>query len=97
VGDYYGGKSDNPSLLSFLRVSKEETLLVTINLSTEATSSYMLSLNQGPLSGSYHLVPVLGDGTLPDLNANANGGFDSYQPNLEIPANGFVILQLRGS
>ena len=97
VGDYVGVKSDNPSLLSFLRVSKEETLLVIINLSTEATSGYNLSLNQGPLSGSYHLVPVLDDRTLPDINANANGGFDSYQPNLEIPANGFVIIQLRGS
>jgi glycosidase len=97
VGDYVGVKSDNPTLLSFLRVSKEETLLVIINLSMEGEKIYMLSLNQGSLSGNYHLVPVIGDGTLPDLNANANGGFDSYQPNLEVPANGFVIIQFHES
>ena len=97
VGDYVGVKSDNPSLLPFLRVSNEETLLVIINLSTEAANGYMLSLNQGPLSGSYRLVPILGEGTLPDLNANANGGFDSYQPNLEIPANEFLIIQFHGN
>jgi glycosidase len=95
VGDYYGLRSDDSSILPFLRVSKEETLLVLINLSKEPAIEYKLSLNQGPLSGSYKSYPVLGQGTLEDLNANANGGFDEYQPGMEIPANGLVVIQLR--
>jgi glycosidase len=96
VGDFYGIRPDNFSILSYLRASKEETLLVMINLSEEVVSGFNLSLNEGPLSGGYYLLRVLGEGTLPDLNANSNGGFDSYQPGIEIPANGFVIIQLLG-
>jgi alpha-amylase len=95
VGDYYGVRSDNSSILAFLRVSKEENLLVLINLSEEPVSAYGLSFNQGPLSGSYSLSPVLGEGTLKNFKANANGGFDSYQPSIDIPANGLVIIQLK--
>jgi alpha-amylase len=96
VGDFYSIRSDNFSILSYLRTSKEETLLVMINLSEEPVSGFNLSLNEGPLSGSYRLYPILGEGTLPDLNSNTNGGFDSYQPNIEIPANGLVIIQFHG-
>ena len=96
VGDYFGVGSDNRSILPFLRVSKEETLLVLINLSKKTLSGYTLSLKQGPLSGSYRQYPVLGEGNYPSLVANANGGFDSCQTTSEIPANGLVILQLIG-
>jgi glycosidase len=96
VGDYYGVRADNFSLLSFLRVSKEETLLVLINLSENPVSGFTLSLNQGPLSGSYRAYLVLGEGTPTNLDANSNGGFDGYQPIAEIPANGMVIIQFRG-
>jgi glycosidase len=96
VGDYFVVRSDNASILPFLRVSKEETLLVMINMSEEAASGYTVTLTQGPLSGNYRSFPVLGVGTLTDLIANANGGFDSYQPGMDIPASGMVIIQLDG-
>lgn len=96
VGDYFGVSSDNRSILPFLRVSKEETLLVLLNLSKKTLNGYTLSLKQGPLSGSYRLYPVLGEWNYPGLVANANGGFDSYQTTSEIPANGLVIIQLIG-
>jgi glycosidase len=95
VGDYYGVRADNFSLLSFLRVSKEETLLVLINLSENPVSGFTLSLNQGPLSGGYSAYLVLGEGAPTNLDANSNGGFDGYQPIAEIPTNGMVIIQLR--
>jgi alpha-amylase len=96
VGDYYNIHSDNLSIMPFLRVSKEETLMVLINMSRDAISGYEISLAQGPLSGTYHVYPVLGEGNLLDLMANENGGFDSYQPGVEIPANGLLLIQLRG-
>jgi len=94
VGDYFGVSSDNRSILPFLRVSKEESLLVLINLSKKTINGYTLSLKQGPLSGGYRLYPVFGEGNYPGLDANTNGGFNLYLSTSEIPANGLVILQL---
>lgn len=95
VGEYYAVRTDDRFLLPFLRVSKDkETLLVLINISKKVVNDYELTLKQGPLSGSFHVSPLLGDGNYPDLDANSNGGFDSYTPGVEIPAVGLVILQL---
>ena len=96
VGDYYGVRPDNLALLPYLRVSEDETLFVIINLSDKPAGGFSLSLNQGPLSGSYGVYSITGEGSIPDLEANASGGFDGYQPNIEIPAYGMVIFQLIG-
>lgn len=95
VGDFYSVRSDNFSVMPYLRVSKEETLLVLINLSEKPASGFTLSLEQGPLKGSYRAYLVTSDGKLVGVSANNNGGFDAYQPLNEIPANGLVIIQLR--
>ncbi len=94
VGDFYSVRSDNFSILSYLRVSKEENLLILINLSEQPVSGFSLSLAQGPLKGKYRALSVLGDGKLNGVSANASGGFDAYKPFAEIPANGLVIIQL---
>jgi alpha-amylase len=95
IGDFYTVRSDNFSIMPFLRVSKDETLLVLVNMSEKPVSGFSLTLSQGPLKGSYHAFMVVGEGTLPGVTANAAGGFDKYQPISEIPANGLVIIQLR--
>jgi alpha-amylase len=95
IGDYYLVRTDNLSILPFLRVSKDETVLVLINMGEQLASGFSLSLNQGPLKGSYHAYLLYGLGKLEDVSANSNGGFDKYRPIAEIPANGIVIIQLR--
>ena len=96
VGDFYSVRSDNFSILSYLRISKEETLLVLINLSEKPISRFSLTLDQGPLSRSYQAFPIYGEGEINGLESNSAGGFDGYQPFPEIAANGMVIIQLRG-
>jgi alpha-amylase len=95
IGDFYTVRSDNFSMMPFLRVSKAETLLVLVNMSEKPVSGFSLTLTQGPLKGSYHAFMVVGEGTLTGMTANAAGGFDKYQPISEIPADGLVIIQLR--
>lgn len=95
VGDYYSVQSDNFSVLSYLRVSKEETLLILINLSEKPVSAFTLSLNQGPLSGKYNAALVFGEGKLKGVSTNSSGGFEAYQPVTEIAANSLMIIQLR--
>ncbi|MFZ2096935.1 MAG: alpha-amylase family glycosyl hydrolase [Anaerolineales bacterium] len=95
VGDYYTVRCDNFSIMPFLRVSKEETLLIILNLSEKPASGFSLTLDQGPLKGNYNTYIVLGEGNLKGVKANSQGGFDAYQPLSEVPANGLVIIQLR--
>jgi glycosidase len=93
IGDFYTVRSDNFSILSYLRVSQEESLLVMVNLSEESVSGFTLSVNQSPLTGSFGLYPILGDGSTTDLSVNTNGGFDSFNPGIEIPGSTIVIYQ----
>lgn len=95
IGDYVMLRSDNFSVMPFLRFTQDETLLVMLNLSQKPVSRFSLSLAQGPLKGSYRAYPVYGEGNLKGVSANASGGIDKYQPIAEIPANGLVIIQLR--
>jgi hypothetical protein len=76
-------------------VSKDEKLLVLVNMSKKDVNGYKITLSQGTLSNTYHVFPVVGEGTPPDLHSNAGGGFDAYQPGMTIPANGYIVLQLR--
>jgi alpha-amylase len=95
VGDYYTVRSDNFSIMPFLRVSKEEILLVLLNMSEKSVNEFNLTLDQGPLKGNYNAFMVKGEGKVNSLQANNQGGFTGYQPIAEIPANGLVIIQLR--
>ncbi len=95
IGDFYTVRSDNFSILSYLRVSKNETMLILLNMSEKSVSGFSLSLAQGPMKGSYRPFIVYGSGTLAGVTANAAGGFENYAPITEIPANSLVIIQLR--
>ena len=95
IGNYIPVEADNRFLLSFLRVSQGETILVIINLGKDPATGYQLSLTKGPLSGKYRVASLLDEGKFILPQINAQGGFDTYQPIPEIPANGCIILQLQ--
>jgi len=97
VGDLYLPATGAPAVLASLRVSRGEIVLVVINLGPEPVTSYPLSLATSPLKGSYHAAVILGAGPAADLAANAQGGFDAYQPVPELPAYGNLILQLQAN
>jgi glycosidase len=96
IGDFYSVRSDNFSILSYLRVSKEETLLVLINLSEKPVNGFSLAINQGPLSGNYRAYSIYGVDVVEGIETNSAGGFDNYRPIPLIEANGMVIIQLHG-
>ncbi len=94
VGDTSKVAASDKAVYAILRSSKEEQLLVIVNLSDQPVQNPSLSLDSGPLSGSYHIVSVLDESKYPDMTANAAGGFDAYLPVTELPANARQILQL---
>jgi alpha-amylase len=95
VGEYIQVNTGHDSVLAFLRISQEETILVIINLSEEAVGDYSLSLNRGPLVGSFRGTMLLGDGEVADLTATDIGGIQNYLPVNQIPAIGTLVIQLQ--
>jgi glycosidase len=96
--------SSDPGLYAILRVSQgeaakapiNEAVLVLINLTDTPINNYVLSLDKSPLmTGSYHLVPIMGSGPAVDLTVARVGDFSQVQPVSEVPAYGTLILQLQ--
>ena len=94
VGDTYVAKSNSSKLLSYLRTSDEEAILVIINMDDQPVSNYDINLDSGPLSGNYTVTSLMDDSTYHALQANAKGGFDRYVPIDEIPPFSVILLQL---
>ncbi len=86
--------SGNPSIYAGLRISKEETVLILMNMSSSPISDYALQLDSSSLTGNYSVSPLLGYGEFSPLQVNEKGGFSNYLPMPEIPAYGRIILQL---
>jgi len=80
AGDTYVVKSDQNAILSYLRSSSDESVLVVVNLGDQPVSDYQLSLDKGPLSGRLQASLLLGEGKPRSLSTNAQGGFDAYAP-----------------
>jgi glycosidase len=97
VGNLIAVHSNQSALYTILRVSKDEIVMVIINLSGAPVNEYKLSLDKSNIPpGDYHVIPIL---AVPveysDLNFTDVGGFNNYLPLLEIPSYGTVIFQLR--
>jgi glycosidase len=95
VGDFHLVMTNNRAVYAALRVCKEETVLVLMNLSSEPTSDYELRLPESSLSGTYTVSPLLGFGEFTSLQADDKGGFAGYIPMPEIPEYGRLVLQLK--
>ncbi|MCS7010292.1 MAG: alpha-amylase family glycosyl hydrolase [Anaerolineales bacterium] len=97
VGQTWTLRADHPALYAILRASREETILVVVNLSGEAVSSYTLRLDESSVApGIYRAFPILGaEDELAPLTFAEDGGFSDYVPLPELPAYGTLIVQLQ--
>jgi glycosidase len=82
------------AVYSVIRSTPDEIVLILINLGDESLSDYNLTLDEGPLRGSYLIEPIYGSGTFNGFSANSQGGFDDYEPISTLPANSRYILRL---
>ena len=94
IGKTYVAESNSNKIVSYLRVSNEETLLVLINIDDEPLSNYKLDLSVGPLVGQYNATSLLDTSTINALRANDKGGFDDYVPLQELPPYSIFVFQL---
>ncbi len=95
VGDAVRVDGSDPAIYSLLRTSKDERILILSNLGNKPLSDYNLSLEAGDLSGSYRVFSLFGEDTFPDLVANTQGGFNSYQPVPTLPVGSPLLMQLQ--
>ena len=94
TGQTFVTDTSSNKLVSYLRASEEETLLVLINIDDVPVTDYELSLSTAGLSGNYSATSLLDDSSIESLQANASGGFDAYTPLSEIPPYAVLVIQL---
>ncbi len=94
IGETYVAESNSSKLVSYVRASEDETLLIVINLDDAPVTEYALELSTGTLSGSYNTVSLLDDSTINPLQANDAGGVDAYTPLAEVPPYGVIVIEL---
>lgn len=95
VGDHYFIETGHTAVSASLRVSRNETVLIIVNLSSESISDYALNLEAGPLLGDYIIAPLLDNGQFTSPTITDQGGLENYQPVPELPPYGRFILQLQ--
>ncbi|MEK7276812.1 MAG: alpha-amylase, partial [Chloroflexota bacterium] len=96
VGDFYLVVTGASGLFASVRATRDEIILVIVNMSRDTLTDYKLSLDSGPLAvGEYLAAPLLDGGPFAVLAANASGGFDAYQPLPELPVNAQIVIQLQ--
>ena len=94
VGKTYVAESNSNKILSYLRASSDQTLLVLIHIGNAPLTDYKLNLSVGPLAGQYNASSLLDASTPVPLTANAQGGFDDYVPLPELPPYSIFVIQL---
>ena len=96
VGETVAVQTGHPAVFSMLRASKDEVVLIVVNLSKDATSDYSLSVAKSPMAvGEYRVVPMIGESEPASLTVNASGGVAGYKPLPGLPPVSALILQLQ--
>lgn len=95
IGDWVKVRSSHRSVYAYIRQSREETLLVVVNLSGHALSDYDLRLlpNDGTLSGAnfedmFEGIPI----TPPTLDED--GVFDDYKPVETLAPHQLLVIKI---
>lgn len=96
VGDLAVLTTGNKSLYGILRVSKEEAVLVLVNVSAAPIKDYSLNVDKSSLAeGRYQPSAIMVEGDYKKLTVKSGGGFSGYKPLPEIPPYATIILQLK--
>ncbi|MEN9562984.1 MAG: hypothetical protein RIR73_1228, partial [Chloroflexota bacterium] len=83
-GETFVGDASTKKILTYLRSTGEETLLIVINIDNKPISEYTIELSSGSLTGIYNAASLLSEATLAPLTANDKGGFENYTPLTEL-------------
>lgn len=82
IGDYLPIDVSDITVYAAMRSTEEQKFIVLVNMTENEITDYTISLKNGPLEGDYQVVEFFSDidYSVPNLTANADGGFDDYTP-----------------
>ncbi|MCD6476496.1 MAG: hypothetical protein J7K85_09605 [Anaerolineaceae bacterium] len=82
IGDYLPIDVSDITVYAAMRSTEEQKFIVLVNMTENEVTDYTISLKNGPLEGDYQVVEFFSDieYSVPNLTANADGGFDAYTP-----------------
>jgi alpha-amylase len=100
VGETLPVEADSDAIWSILRASEDETVLILVNLGRSAITDYNLNLREGPLESRFQAHTLYSDGYAGEAVfeppvMNDRGGFDPYQPVVELPPFSTLIVYLQ--
>jgi glycosidase len=95
TGMYYEVKSNNPAVYAALRMDKNETILVVINLSGQRIADYELTLKDEVLAdGTYGAKSLFGEDQVQGPEVT-RGVFEDYKPISELNPFSTLIVKLQ--
>jgi alpha-amylase len=100
VGNLVQVETNSEQVWSTIRINEDETIVVLVNLGRSVITDYNLSLREGPLEGSYQAFTLYSDNYPGEIVfeppvANEVGGFDPFQPVIELPPFSTLIVYLQ--
>jgi glycosidase len=91
-GDFIPLQTSDQSVLAFLRVAEEETMLVVIEFGAEPAAGLTMSLAESPLAGgAYRLQPVFGEADATTLPVKEDGAIELTIPAIA-PQSSYVFV-----
>ena len=95
-GDIVPVDAADRHVVSFLRSTTDDVVLVAANLGIEPVDAPALTLDQGPLCGEPSVVSLWGPEIGPGPAVNAGGGFEAYTPVERLGPREAVVIDLAG-
>ncbi len=94
-GDYVAISSANTSLLAFARRTNNEVVIALHNFLNQTLSNSALTLGASSLSaGAHEVKEILSGKTLGTVTLDNAGGFTNWQPAVDLPAQGTMLLRI---
>ena len=94
IGDYYNLTPSKPGFFAEIRTTREETIIVLLNLTGNDIQNPAFSLVKGPLVGSNRVFDIITGAQIIPLDADNNGGFTNYSPSASLAAHSLTLLIL---
>lgn len=94
IGKLVDVETNNDSVYAAIRQSKNEAVLVLVNLENSATSDYRLDFDLAGMDGNYELLPLVGAGKFAALSVK-NGSVIGYTAMAELPASANLVLLMK--
>ena len=93
TGSYIQATASSKQVLSMLRVSEDEAVLVLINVDDAPVTDFTIKWEASALKGEYKPMVLYGEGQVSPFILDGMGAIMDYSPVKELPGNGILVIK----